>query len=279
MSPFIAGEERKVWCFLMRRLAFLSLALGAVSLGLACELQGSVAVAAPGMTDTVRSDVAATHVERSVFAAAIPGTVTARTSLSIRAQPTTRSAELGSYSSRARISVWCQALGDSADGNPEWYRLANRSGWVAARYVRVSSAVPSCGQPGPQGPQGATGSTGATGAKGDKGATGPQGATGSHGDTGATGPQGAQGSSGVADLTTVVGDSVTLTPGQTRALVAVCPTGQHAVSGGWVGGDEVIPVNSYRSTSKKPDDSWTVNFHNTSATQDYDVTPLVYCAP
>ncbi|MFD4973675.1 hypothetical protein [Streptomyces sp. NPDC058424] len=255
MSPFIAGEERKVWCFLMRRLAFLSLALGAVSLGLACELQGSVAVAAPGLADTVRSDVAATHVERSVFAAAIPGTVTARTSLSIRAQPTIRSAELGSHSSGARISVWCQALGESVDGNPEWYRLANRSGWVAARYVRVSSAVSSCGQPGPQGPEG------------------PQGAT------GATGPQGAQGSSGVADITTVVGDSVTLTPGRTRSLVAVCPTGQHAVSGGWVGGDEVIPVNSYRSTSKKPDDSWTVNFHNTSATQDYDVTPLVYCAP
>ncbi|MFB6962975.1 SH3 domain-containing protein [Streptomyces sp. NPDC056309] len=245
----------------------MSLALGAVSLGLACELQGSVAVAAPGLTDTVRSDVAATHVERSVFASAIPGTVTARTSLSIRAQPATRSAELGSYSSGARISVRCQALGESVDGNPEWYRLASRSGWVAARYVRVSSTVPSCEQPGPQGPQGATGSTGA---KGDAGAAGPQ---------GATGPQGVQGSSGVADITTVVGDDVTLTPGQTRALVAVCPTGQHAVSGGWVGGDEVIPVNSYRSTSRKPDDSWTVNFHNTSATQNYDVTPLAYCAP
>ncbi|MFE4412887.1 hypothetical protein [Streptomyces sp. NPDC056821] len=179
----------------------------------------------------------------------------------------TRSAELGTYSSGARISVWCQALGESVDGNPEWYRLANRSGWVAARYVRVSSAVPSCGQSGPQDPQGATGSMGATGAKGDKG------------DTGATGPQGVQGSSGVADITTVVGDDVTLTPGQTRALVAVCPAGQHAVSGGWVGGDEVIPVNSYRSASKKPDDSWTVNFHNTSATQDCDVTPLVHCAP
>ncbi|MGW4822583.1 hypothetical protein ACWEP4_27215 [Streptomyces sp. NPDC004227] len=205
-----------------------------------------------------------------MFAAAIPGTVTARTSLSIRAKPTTRSADLGSRSSGARISVWCQALGESVDGNPEWYRLANRSGWAAARYVRVSSAVPSCGQPGPQGPEGPQGATGATGAKDDES---------NKGDTGATGPQGAQGSSGVADITTVVGDSVTLTPGQTRALVAVCPAGQHAVSGGWVGGDEVIPVNSYRSTSKRPDDSWTVNFHNTSATQDYDVTPLVYCAP
>ncbi|MFB7737131.1 hypothetical protein ACFC08_22640 [Streptomyces sp. NPDC056112] len=72
---------------------------------------------------------------------------------------------------------------------------------------------------------------------------------------------------------------MTLTPGQTLALVAVCPAGQHAVSGGWVGGDEVIPVNSYRSTSTNPDDSWTVNFHNTSATQNYSVTPIAYCAP
>ncbi|MFE9310695.1 SH3 domain-containing protein, partial [Streptomyces sp. NPDC006706] len=86
--------------------------------------------------------------------------------MSIRARPTSRSAELGSYHSGARISVWCQALGESVDGDPEWYRLANRSGWVAARYVSVSSTVPSCGQPGPQGPQGATGATGPQGTTG-----------------------------------------------------------------------------------------------------------------
>ncbi|MFE7211513.1 collagen-like protein, partial [Streptomyces sp. NPDC001698] len=126
---------------------------------------------------------------------------------------------------------------------------------------------------GAAGPQGASGSQGTAGVKGDKGEKGDK------GDAGVAGPQGVQGTSGVVDITTVVGGDVTLTPGQTRALVAVCPAGQHAVSGGWVGGDEVIPVNSYRSTSKKPDDSWTVNFHNTSVTQSYDVTPLVYCAP
>jgi hypothetical protein len=71
----------------------------------------------------------------------------------------------------------------------------------------------------------------------------------------------------------------TLTPGQTSALVAVCPAGQTAVAGGWIGGDEVIPVNNYQSTTVTPDDSWTVNFHNTSATQSYPITAIAYCTP
>ncbi|MFJ2562501.1 MULTISPECIES: hypothetical protein [unclassified Streptomyces] len=135
------------------------------------------------------------------------------------------------------------------------------------------------------GPQGATGTTGATGPQGNTGATGPQGntgGTGPQGTTGVTGPQGAagpQGASAGANVTQVVGGDATLVPGQTLALVVVCPAGQKAVSGGWVGGDEVIPVNSYQSTSTNPGDSWTVNFHNTSATQSYDVTPLAYCSP
>ncbi|MFJ8347749.1 SH3 domain-containing protein, partial [Streptomyces sp. NPDC094153] len=180
-----------------RRLTFLSLALGAVSLGLACELQGPLTAAALGLSDTARSGLAATHVERNAFGAAIPGTVTARTSLSIRAQPTTKSAELGSYSSGARISVWCQAVGESVDGDSNWYRLANRSGWVAARYVKVSGPVPPCGKPGPQGPQGPQGATGATGATGPAGPQGVGGPAGPQGNTGAAGAQGASGPQGV----------------------------------------------------------------------------------
>ncbi|WP_234375555.1 collagen-like protein [Streptomyces sp. CB01373] len=138
------------------------------------------------------------------------------------------------------------------------------------------------GSQGASGPQGATGgtgpqgATGATGPQGGTGVTGPQGGTGANGPQGATGPQGA---SGGADLTQVVGGDATLAPGQSTALVVVCPAGQTAVSGGWVGGDEVIPVNSYQSTSTNPGDSWTVNFHNTSATQSYEVTALAYCSP
>ncbi|HET6354199.1 MULTISPECIES: hypothetical protein [unclassified Streptomyces] len=44
-------------------------------------------------------------------------------------------------------------------------------------------------------------------------------------------------------------------------------------------GDEVIPVNNYRSTSSNPDDSWTVNFHNLSSTQQYSITAIAYCSP
>lgn len=67
----------------------------------------------------------------------------------------------------------------------------------------------------------------------------------------------------------------------TKAVDAVCPVGQKAVSGGWVGGDEVIPVRSFRSTSpgSDPDGSWTVSFHNISTTQSYSVQTVVYCVP
>ncbi|MFD5475502.1 SH3 domain-containing protein, partial [Streptomyces sp. NPDC127105] len=144
----------------------------------------------------MRSGVAATRLERTVFATAIPGTVTSRTSLSIRAQPATRSAQLGSYASGARISVSCRTVGEIVDGDPFWYQLANRSGWVAARYVSVSGPVPSCDDPGPQGPQGAQGATGATGPQGSTGANGLQGGIGATGPQGVGGPAGQKGDSG-----------------------------------------------------------------------------------
>ncbi|MFF3463924.1 hypothetical protein [Streptomyces sp. NPDC002619] len=52
---------------------------------------------------------------------------------------------------------------------------------------------------------------------------------------------------------------------------------QKAVAGGWMGGNEVIPVNSYQSMSSGHE-SWTINFHNNSTTQGYLLTPIVYCA-
>jgi hypothetical protein len=75
-----------------------------------------------------------------------------------------------------------------------------------------------------------------------------------------------------------MGSPSSLGPGQTTALVAVCPlASQKAVAGGWWGGNEVIPVNSYQSMSSGLQ-SWTINFHNTSTTQTYVLTPIVYCA-
>ncbi|MFI9649341.1 hypothetical protein ACIHAA_23965 [Streptomyces sp. NPDC052040] len=75
------------------------------------------------------------------------------------------------------------------------------------------------------------------------------------------------------------GTTTTIEPEATTAVAAVCPNGQTAISGGWLAGDEVIPVNSFRSTSSNPNDSWTVNFHNLSTDQEYSITPIVYCAP
>ncbi|MFE9867370.1 hypothetical protein ACFYPZ_32410 [Streptomyces sp. NPDC005506] len=63
------------------------------------------------------------------------------------------------------------------------------------------------------------------------------------------------------------------------AVVAFCPVGQKAISGGWLAGEEVIPIGSFRTTSSNLDDSWTVNFHNNSTTQEYSITPIAYCVP
>ena len=88
----------------MRRNVVSSLVLGAVSLGLACELLGP-AVADQRATDAVRSRVTAAKAEPNRSPAAVRGTVEAKNGLNIRALPTSNSAELGSYSRHARISI------------------------------------------------------------------------------------------------------------------------------------------------------------------------------
>ncbi|GGJ62277.1 hypothetical protein GCM10010121_086170 [Streptomyces brasiliensis] len=326
----------------------------------------------------------AANTRGNTFRAAVGGIVTAGTGLTIRALPTTDSASLGSYADGARISLSCRTFGQSVDGNPTWYKLADRSGWVAARYVRVSSLPPSCGESGPTGPTGPTGSTGgtgpagaqgqsgptgpqggtgpagpqgtgatgpqggtgptgpqglsgatgpqgntgatgsqglsgATGPQGDIGVTGPQGgtgptgpqglsgatgpqgdigptgpqgtgATGPQGGTGATGPQGLSGAtgpqgdtgptgpSGTQNIAQVVGPTQTLLPGTGTTLVALCENAdQKAITGGWFAGSEVTVGNNFHSMSP-PVESWSVEFFNTSTTQSYNVTPIVYCA-
>ncbi|POX54097.1 hypothetical protein C3488_03215 [Streptomyces sp. Ru72] len=308
----------------MRKIVISSLVLAAMGIGAAHQLQVPVS-AVRGPTDTVSSKVAASQTERNALRAAIRGTVTARGGLSIRARPMPESAELGRYPRGARIDISCESPGESAGRDTRWwYRLADRSGWVAARYVRVSSSVPLCGEPelpgpsgppgptGPQGPAGPKGDAGPAGPKGDAGPAGPQGQTGPagpkgdagpagpqgqtgpagpkgdigpagpQGDTGPAGPQGdtgPQGSPGTASVSQGPEAGVTLLPRETSTLVSACGTGKKAISGGWLGGDEVIPVNSYQSQTATKGDSWTVEFHNISATQSYSITAFAYCAP
>ncbi|WP_373297074.1 SH3 domain-containing protein [Streptomyces brasiliensis] len=161
-----------------------SLVLGALSLGLTYGLRGPVAVA-QGLAGTAPSEGAAPHAGRNALRAAVTGIVTAN-GLNVRALPTTTSDILGSYAGGTQISILCRSSGEIVDGNSTWYTFANRTGWVTARYVSVTGAVPLCGEPGPTGPQGntgATGSTGATGVQGLQGSTGPTGAQGLQGDT------------------------------------------------------------------------------------------------
>ncbi|MFF3517173.1 hypothetical protein [Streptomyces sp. NPDC002573] len=80
-------------------------------------------------------------------------------------------------------------------------------------------------------------------------------------------------------MTAVFGVQTTLGPEQTMAVVAVCPSGRTAIAGGWMTRDEVVPVRSFRTTSTTDNDSWTISFHNAPTTQEYLITPIVYCVP
>jgi hypothetical protein len=111
------------------------------------------------------------------------------------------------------------------------------------------------------------------------GPSGPTGAAGAQGVVGPTGATGPTGPSNTADISQQFGPTGALGPEGTTALVAVCPAGQVAVAGGWFSGDEISIVNSYRSTTTNNNDSWTVNFHNDSATDTYTVQAIAYCSP
>lgn len=66
------------------------------------------------------------------------GQVIARTGLNIRTRPTTGSADVGTIRYGTVIRIKCKVKGQTIDGNPFWYQLADarfHAGWVTARYV------------------------------------------------------------------------------------------------------------------------------------------------
>ena len=93
---------------------------------------------------------------------------------------------------------------------------------------------------------------GEAGAKGDAGAQGNlgvQGSPGADGPQGTAGPQGVQGQPGIAGLQRVNGASIDLLPGQTTlALVAQCPAGKQAISGGLVAGSSLTFASELEPT-------------------------------
>ncbi|MFE4367635.1 hypothetical protein ACFRMN_05140 [Streptomyces sp. NPDC056835] len=73
------------------------------------------------------------------------GKVVSRITLSIRAEPTSRSAYLGGLRPGTVIPLFCKVRGENVEGNNLWYLLGDaRPGYVAARYVENQSPVPFC---------------------------------------------------------------------------------------------------------------------------------------
>ena len=138
------------------------------------------------------------------------------------------------------------------------------------------------GVEGPQGPQGPTGSPGSQGPQGIQGPAGLQGAQGPIGPIGPAGPQGAPGISGYER---VVGESATLSlnPGVSSFVTAVCPTGKRVIGGG----HELASSSSQQLgvTMSAPFEStvisgWRVNFRNSlnAALTNVQVRAFVVCA-
>ena len=146
----------------------------------------------------------------------------------------------------------------------------------------ATGATGSQGSEGPQGPQGLAGPQGTAGPQGIAGPTGLQGAQGVMGPIGPAGPQGAPGLSGYER---VVGDSGTLSmnPGVSSFVTAVCPTGKRAIGGG----HELASSSSQQLgvTMSAPFEStlvsgWRVNFRNSlnAALTNVQVRAFVVCA-
>lgn len=73
----------------------------------------------------------------------IRGRVVTRTvPLNVRSGPGTGFRVIGSLRNGAVVYVAYKKHGTRICGNHHWYKLAGRTGYVSARYVRVVSAVP-----------------------------------------------------------------------------------------------------------------------------------------
>ena len=114
------------------------MATAALAAGAACVAAFGASPAAAATTTQPHAPAPA-----SVRSAPYIGEVVARLPLNIRASATTNSAVLGSYDPGTIIHIKCKVNGQNVDGNPRWYKLYYRSGWVAARYVENIGAAPS----------------------------------------------------------------------------------------------------------------------------------------
>jgi hypothetical protein len=62
--------------------------------------------------------------------------------LNIRQGPGTGWPVIGSLAAGTVTGVTCKVNGTVIDGNPRWYRLATRPGWISARYAQNLNGIP-----------------------------------------------------------------------------------------------------------------------------------------
>ncbi|WP_333766754.1 SH3 domain-containing protein [Streptomyces sp. IBSBF 2435] len=104
----------------------------------------SVLGSAPAGASTAGPAPAPASVSSVRAAAYVEGKVVSNLPLTIRSEATTNSAALGSFPPGTVIRIKCKVNGQVVDGNPRWYKLYDRAGWVAARYVVNLGDVPWC---------------------------------------------------------------------------------------------------------------------------------------
>ncbi|MFD6878791.1 MULTISPECIES: SH3 domain-containing protein [unclassified Streptomyces] len=64
--------------------------------------------------------------------------------LGIRSGPGTGYAEKGKAATGTVVALQCKVNGQKVDGNSIWYKLADGTGWIAARYAQNLNKVPFC---------------------------------------------------------------------------------------------------------------------------------------
>ncbi|MDK1475424.1 SH3 domain-containing protein [Streptomyces sp. 549] len=122
-----------------------ALASGALAAGL---LAATPAIAMDEEPAEVQAAAAQTEVQEEAQTLAHPryayGKVVARSGVKIRAKATTASYALGGFNHGAHVKLACKVKGQWVHGNQIWYKLADRKGWVTARYVKNLKHVNYC---------------------------------------------------------------------------------------------------------------------------------------
>ncbi|MYV52891.1 SH3 domain-containing protein [Streptomyces sp. SID3212] len=116
---------------------------------LAGVLLAGTALAAPAVATGHSSDPgpeSSTTQAGPAVAIVHKGRVIARPAVNVRPTPDTSRPPIGSIPYGTVIDLECKkSHGEVVGGNPRWYKLLGRPGWVAARWVEnVTPAPPEC---------------------------------------------------------------------------------------------------------------------------------------